>query len=309
MVNEAVCKTLDYSRGELLGHSFERIIDSEGHSAKPGTRNVESAFKTKDGRSIPVLVSCSAVLDQDGQIDGLVIVAQDITEIKTAERSLRKSQKRLRALMERLVSAQEDERQKVARDLHDGMLQLVIAAELQLSAFRRKLNKQDDDSEMEKLNDGIERLGEAVKEGRRLINNLRPPTLDKFGLVQSIRQEVARSARELECDFEFNSSVENTPLTRAVETTAFRICQEALSNIRKYAEPNKIFVYLNVSHSQLVITVEDDGRGFDPDAVEPGVGLHSMRERSELLRGSLKIESRLERGTKVTSILPLEQTT
>lgn len=306
MVNEAVCTTLGYQREELLGQPFSIIMAPDSEPTQPGTHNVEALFQSKQGRSIPVLVSCSAVQAPSGEVDGLVIVGQDITDLKKAERSVLRSRERLRSLMERLVSAQEDERQKVARDLHDGMLQLVIAAELQLSAFRRKMKKKTEAKELEKLVDGIDRLGEAVKEGRRLINNLRPPTLDKFGLIQSLKQEVTKLARELDCQFEFQSTVEDIEVPRAIETTAFRVCQEALSNIRKYAHPKHVSVFVNVTHAQMMITVEDDGVGFDPEEVEKGVGLESMRERTELQRGRFEVESAPDGGTKITSLLPLE---
>ena len=309
MVNEALCSTLEYQRAELLGKPVSLILPSEDAEAQVGIKNLESTFQTSSGVAVPVLLSCSAVKDGQGKVEGLVIVAQDITERKLAERSLMASEKRLRTLMERLVSAQEDERQKVARDLHDGMLQLVIAAEMQLTTFRKKVLEETPHAGDARLQTGIECLSEAVKEGRRLINNLRPPTLDKFGLVQSLRQEVSKLAREMNCEFEFAYEIGQTIVSTAIETSVFRICQEALNNIRKHGQPKTLSVHLQVTQGNLVLTVEDDGGGFEPDSPEfrGGLGLHSMRERAELHGGSFELQARPQEGTKITAVLPLEE--
>ena len=305
MINDAVCTTLGYKRGELLGTSYEALSASELTKLPPGTRNLETNFATKSGKLVPVLVSCSAVYKEDDTVEGLVVVAQDISERKETERSLRESEQRLRGLMERLVTAQEDERRNVARDLHDGMLQLVIAAEMQLTVMRKKL---DPEGEHSGLTQGTQYLSEAVKEGRRLIHNLRPPTLDKFGLVQSVRQEALKLSRELECEAVFQMDLGETELPGSLETTVFRICQEAMNNIRKYAKPQKIVIEMEIVERKLRVGIEDDGVGFDANdpAFESGVGLHSMRERAEMHGGELRHESEPGQGTKVTAILPLE---
>jgi PAS domain S-box-containing protein len=308
MVNDAVCSTLKYERGDLLGQPHETLLDSTLAELPHGTRNMETSFRTGSGESVPVLVSCSAIYgDSDDKLEGLVIVAQDISERKETERSLQASERRLRNLMERLQNAQEEERQKVARDLHDGMLQLVIAAEMQMTVVRKKI---DPDGEQPGLRQGIECLSEAVKEGRRLIQNLRPPSLDKFGLVQSVRQEALKLSRDLGCEAEFNFELDSaTELPSSLENAVFRICQEALNNIRKHAQPKKISILMKVTHGSLVVTVEDEGQGFDidDDSFVSGVGLHSMRERAELQGGHLEHQSQPGVGTKVTAVIPLKE--
>jgi PAS domain S-box-containing protein len=305
MVNDAVCSVLGYERGELLGLPHQALLDSDLSELPPGTKNMETGFRKRSGESVPVLVSSSAVYgESSNELEGLVIVAQDISERKETERSLQASEKRLRHLMERLQNAQEEERQKVARDLHDGMLQLVIAAEMQLTVFRKKI---DPKGEHPGLRQGIECLSEAVKEGRQLIQNLRPPSLDKFGLVQSVRQEGLKLSRELQCETEFNFELEEAEIPSSVENAVFRICQEALNNIRKHAHPKKVSILIKVTHGSLVVTVEDDGEGFDmeSDSFERGVGLDSMSERAELQGGYLKHQSQSGQGTRVTAVIPL----
>jgi len=305
MINDAVCSTLGYSREELLGTHYEKLASSQHTQLPPGTRNLETSFLSKSGNLIPVLVSCSAIYSEGDQIEGLVIVAQDISERKDTERSLKESEQRLRNLMERLVTAQEDERRTVARDLHDGMLQLVIASEMQLAVVKKKIDPQ---GEHRGLVQGIEYLSEAVREGRRLIHNLRPPALDKFGLVQSVRQDAIKLSRELECKAEFDIDIDDVDLPASLETSAFRICQEAMNNIRKYADPKVIGITLKMLDKKLMVKIKDDGKGFDKGepGFESGVGLHSMRERAEMHGGELKLESHPGKGTAVTAIIPLQ---
>ena len=306
MVNDAVCSTLGYKRGQLLGTSYEALSASKLTKLPPGTKNLETNFVTSSGSQVPVIVSCSAVYKEDDTIEGLVVVAQDISERKETERSLRESEQRLRGLMERLVTAQEDERRHVARDLHDGMLQLVIAAEMQLTVIKKKI---DPEGEHTGLSQGTQYLSEAVKEGRRLIHNLRPPALDKFGLVQSVRQEAIKLARELECETDFEMELGDMELPGSLETTTFRICQEAMNNIRKYAKPSRIRIEMKALEGKLWVTVEDDGVGFDIEkpSFQSGVGMESMKERAEMHGGELIHRSAPGEGTKVTAVLPLEE--
>jgi len=306
MVNDAVCSTLGYNRGQLLGTSYEALTASKLTKLHPGTKNLETNFITHSGAQVPMIVSCSAVYKEDDTIEGLVVVAQDISERKETERSLRESEQRLRGLMERLVTAQEDERRHVARDLHDGMLQLVIAAEMQLTVVKKKI---DPEGEHTGLSQGTRYLSEAVKEGRRLIHNLRPPALDKFGLVQSVRQEAIKLARELECETDFEMELGDIELPGSLETTAFRICQEAMNNIRKYAQPSRIRIEMKAVKGKLWVTVEDDGVGFDIEnpSFQSGVGMESMKERAEMHGGELIHRSAPGEGTRVTAVLPLEE--
>lgn len=300
-VNEAVCRTLGYDSEELLGEPMTTILgSSDGDEAASGTRNVEVDYVTKSGQLVPMLVSCSAVFHDDGSVNGMVVIAQDISERKAVEEALRASEARLRLLMERLVTAQEEERRKAARDLHDGMLQLVIAAELQLTAFRKTAKGLPND---EMLASGVARLKESVQEGRRLINNLRPPTLDQFGLSMSLRQEVEKLGRELGCEVSFKTNLSEA-VPAAMETTLFRIAQEAMNNIRKHAKPEFVNISLLRDGSDLEMEVADRGVGFNMLKVKKGVGLGSMQERAELLGGSCEVSSEIEGGTRVFVCLP-----
>ena len=305
-VNESLCDSLGYEKGELLGTSLSKIITKDEALNSPEFRG-EATLRTKSGRQVDVILSRSIVNDDQGQLNGLVVVAQDISQLKRAEERLRKSQRRLKSLLEKLVTTQEDERKRVARELHDGMLQAVIAAELQFKSYLRRGQKKGDLPNPQKLEAGIECLSEAVSEGRRLIHDLRPPTLDKFGLVDSVKHELDKLGRDMSCPIRVSCRNEAEEIPQSLENAVYRICQEACNNIRKHSKPTEIQAELIIDTEVLTLTVSDNGSGFDTSVNKPdGIGMKSMRERAELHGGSLSVESTVGQGTTITAILPLQ---
>ena len=305
-VNESLCESLGYDKGELLGTSLSKIITKDEALNSPEFRG-EATLRTKQGRTLEVLLSRSIVNDDQGRLNGLVVVAQDISQLKRAEDRLRKSQRRLKTLLEKLVTTQEDERKRVARELHDGMLQAVIAAELQFKSYLRRGQKKGDLPNPQKLEAGIECLSEAVSEGRRLIHDLRPPTLDKFGLVDSVKHELDKLGRDISCPTKVSCRNEAEEIPQSLENAVYRICQEACNNIRKHSEPTEINAELLIDPEVLTLTVSDNGSGFDTSVSKPdGIGMKSMRERAELHGGSLTVESTVGQGTTIKAVLPLQ---
>jgi len=217
--------------------------------------------------------------------------------------------KRQRALVAGLISAQEEERRAVAYDLHDGLTQYVMAAQMHLEAFRRVRAEED-------LETGLKYLKDAVVESRRLVNGLRSLALDDMGLAgaleQLVQEERTRAGWE-EATFVHNVGGERfaTPLSTAV----YRVAQEALTNARKHAEARRVQVSLLLepapppaSGDWLVLAVRDDGKGFEPaktHADDKHIGLHGMMERVRLLEGKLRIESTLGKGARLQARLPI----
>lgn len=217
--------------------------------------------------------------------------------------------KRQRALVAGLITAQEEERRAVAYDLHDGLTQYVMAAQMHLEAFRRVRAEED-------LETGLKYLKDAVVESRRLVNGLRSLALDDMGLAgaleQLVQEERTRAGWE-EATFVHNVGGERfaTPLSTAV----YRVAQEALTNARKHAEARRVQVSLLLepapppaSGDWLVLAVRDDGKGFEPGkthADDKHIGLHGMMERVRLLEGKLRIESTLGRGARLQARLPI----
>ena len=209
---------------------------------------------------------------------------------------------------ERLVEAREEERRRLRRDLHDGLGPQLSSQALTIDAVRR-LMRRDPDAAEELLLDLKADAQDAVSDIRRLVYGLRPPALDDLGLLGALRESAAQySAKGLSV---LVKAPENLPpLSAAVEVAAYRIAQEALTNVVRHAEATTCTVSLAVDEASVLhLEVCDNGRGIpDPQensSVGAGVGLTSMRERTSELGGSLLVEPRPEGGTRVYARLPL----
>lgn len=215
---------------------------------------------------------------------------------------LRTSLENLSHSRERLVSAQEEERRRIQRDLHDGLGPILASIRLRLEACL------DEAQEMNiPLTGELERLyglvGQATGDIRRLVYDLRPPVLDQLGLVPAIQQHVARFSREtgLDTSFEFG---EDLDIPAAAEVALLRIVQEALHNVEKHACASTVEVRLQRSDEALLLTVRDDGVGLST-ALPGGTGIASMRERAEVLGGTVHMMGDPGIGTEVRVRIPV----
>jgi signal transduction histidine kinase len=211
---------------------------------------------------------------------------------------------------ERLVEAREEERRRLRRDLHDGLGPQLSSQALTIDAVRA-LMKRDPEAAEELLLDLKAQAQDAVSDIRRLVYGLRPPALDDLGLLGALRESAAQyGAKGLSVSVEAPESL--PPLSAAVEVAAYRIAQEALTNVARHAGANTCTVSLAIDEaSALCLEVRDDGRGIpDPQensSVRAGVGLMSMRERASELGGSLVVEPLPEGGTRARARLPLPE--
>jgi signal transduction histidine kinase len=194
----------------------------------------------------------------------------------------------LARLSAKLLTAQEEERRRIARRIHDEVGQILAAARWALAAGEKE--------EAEKL------LAQGIEALRDLARELRPPLLDEAGLAPALRKLLANfSASGITVDAE----IEEARYPELVETVAFRVIQEALENVRRHAQARRVFLRVEEEEGWLLGEVRDDGKGFDPERTSPGLGLSGMREWVELLGGKLSIESQPGRGTRVSFRLPL----
>jgi signal transduction histidine kinase len=210
----------------------------------------------------------------------------------------------LQVSRERLVAAREEERRRLRRDLHDGLGPQLASLSMKAEAARDLLPLDPSRSEA-LLEDITARTQEAVTDVRRLVYGLRPPALDDLGLLGALRTQAAHGDHN-GLSVTIEAPGELPPLPAAVEVAAYRICQEALTNVARHAGASNCLVRLAPDEEANVLRVEvaDDGQGIVEDR-SAGVGLHSMRERAEELGGSCVVESLPARGTSVRAILPL----
>jgi PAS domain S-box-containing protein len=223
---------------------------------------------------------------------------------------LAEHERQLQELVGKLVTAQEEERRRVAYEVHDGLAQTAAAAyqHLQNALAARPPGTRGRDQEG--LDQALELIRQTVEEARIVVADLRPTVLDDFGLAHALRLQVeALSSEGIQTGYEEELGRER--LAAEVETTLFRVAQEALTNVRKHAQTERVRVALERQGQTVRLQVRDWGRGFSPseetDGAGPGekVGLSSMRERVALLGGRFEIHSEPGAGTSVVAEIPL----
>jgi signal transduction histidine kinase len=243
--------------------------------------------------------------DRGGRDTGRVVVLRDVTERHRAHERLVRLDERRRWLLSRVVWAQEEERRRIAGEVHDDAIQTIAAARLLLSAFREQLNDPD---QRQLLANAETAVSASLRRLQTLVFDLRPAELDDDGLSAALREYLAETAGQGGFEAELRDDLEQEPPAEA-RVIAYRICQEALTNVRMHARATRVEVRLEEARGGLLVTVTDDGAGFDPDRVRasprPGhVGLTSMQERATMVEGWFRVDSRPRRGTQVQFWLP-----
>ncbi|MGI8909830.1 MAG: PAS domain S-box protein [Rubrobacteraceae bacterium] len=223
---------------------------------------------------------------------------------------LAERERQLKDLVGRLITAQEEERRHVAYEVHDGLAQIAVAAYQHLQAFVAR-HPSETPGENEMLDRSIELIRQTVEEARRVIADLRPTALDDFGLATAVRLQV-EALRDEGWRIEYRSEIGDERLPMEMETALYRVAQEALTNVRKHAQTTLVHIELERLDDAIRLRVRDQGKGFDPAVSSNGgpgerVGLSSMRERVELVDGTLKIDSQEGAGSCVTALVPLPE--
>ena len=194
--------------------------------------------------------------------------------------------------------------------MHDGLAQTIVSADQHLQTYQELVRQGAPQAEAT-LERGLRALGRAIAESRRVISHLRPPGLDDFGLIPALEEYLGELRAETGWRIALIDRLGRQKLSPAVETTVYRIVQEAVGNARKYAQPERIRVFLTAQDGQLIVEVRDWGKGFDPTQIDrPGrsghrIGLISMQERARLIGGSCQVESAPQHGTRVRVTIPL----
>ena len=211
----------------------------------------------------------------------------------------------LREQFAQVTAAQEEERQRIARELHDGLLPALASLNIRLHTVGKRLQREE-----HPLADEVTELAEQAQDNsrdiRRLVHDLRPVALDELGLVPALRQHLARCEQEHGLAVELVAD-EGERLPAPMETALFRIVQEAVNNVLRHAQAQHVSVVLKRDVDQVRVQIVDDGQGFDIQLPRSGrhVGLWSMRERVEQLGGQLEVHSAPGQGTTVIAIVPL----
>jgi signal transduction histidine kinase len=263
----------------------------------------DNALLRPDGSTSYTHVNLVPDHDDQGQVVGFYVMVKDITQQKLAELEAENE----RVLLRNLLHLQERERQTVSHDIHDGIVQYIVGAQMQVEACEATLDP-GDHATAAKLTLASEHLRAAVREGRRLISCLRPPIIDESGLVAAIEHLMGDLARQEGLRVDFDHVGVNRPLPPHLETALFRIVQEALTNVARHSDAKYALVELEGKSDQIIADICDNGRGFDRAAVPADrFGLRGIEERARLFGGHSQIDSAPGRGTRIHVELPCEE--
>jgi two-component system NarL family sensor kinase len=243
-------------------------------------------------------------------IAGAAVIAACALVLNVSESRI--ADAKLKQLAQRVVESQEQERARLSRELHDGINQMMVSAKLILeSALARFERGATRVPEAERaLATGVARLGDTLREVRRISHAVRPAMLDDLGLAAALEQLVGELGAEsgIAIDYAHHAHDGAWPLPAAVNTALFRIAQEALNNVVRHAHATRVAVTLDVAAHAVSLTIADNGAGFDAARTQAeargGIGLRNMRERLDALGGTLTIASQVGR-TSVAAYVPL----
>jgi signal transduction histidine kinase len=230
--------------------------------------------------------------------------------VKQRTGQLEQRDKERDVLLNKVISAQEDERTRIARDLHDQIGQTLTGLVMQIGGAQARLAN-DPETVKEQLITLGESASGAVEEVRRMMSDLRPSILDDMGLESAVGWYTETHLERQGITVVLDLQREKVPLSPNVEISAFRVCQEAITNVIKHANAKRVHISLDYNNGSLNGTIQDDGSGFELSTTQPGadggwaVGILGMTERVNLLGGSLTIESNPDSGTAVKFEIPL----
>jgi PAS domain S-box-containing protein len=247
------------------------------------------------------------VRDESGEVVRFAGIAEDITASKCAEKELQQVNEQLRVLSRRLFHVRDEERRHLARELHDEIGQTLTAAKINLDSIGRSVAS----DQTSRLNETITILDKLLRQVRQISLDLHPSMLDDLGLAPALRSLLDQQARRAGWRAQFSAVEPLANIKRGIQTTGFRIAQEAITNILRHANAGFVSVHLRTETGELRMKIVDDGRGFDLAEIEGhtypdgGFGLMGMRERAASVGGRVQIVSSPSTGTTVEVSLPL----
>ena len=299
--------------GRIHPEDRDRVKGSfESFFSKQEQFDLEYRIQRKDGDWIWVHDRAGIVEEKNGSPYAYGVFS-DITDRRQAEEALQLRTKQLQQLARQIVSAQEDERKRVALELHDELGQALTAIDFDIAAMEEALTPRLDPVVEQRLTRVKSLLSDVDERVSAMALNLRPPMLDDLGLIPALRWYVGRYADRVDVEVDLEAGGLSERLPQETETVLYRIVQEALTNVAKHAQASRVSIHLECGVSSVTVTIRDDGLGFDTEGVadlqpsRQGIGLLGMQERAASLGGGLSIESRPGEGTRLTIEVPLRE--
>ncbi|HYH08767.1 MAG TPA: ATP-binding protein [Thermoanaerobaculia bacterium] len=290
-----------------LGRTVGDVLGPKGASVAALMQRVlhgSTERYTYDYHGLVFDVRVEPLRDEQGAIRGTVAVGFDTTERHRAEEALRASREELRELAARINVIEENERRRIAREIHDDMGQRLTTLRFEVDLLRRELGGAGA-ARVAAIHQLLDETGDAV---RRIASDLRPTLLDDFGLRAAIENELASLRRQTGIAGELVLPDREPPLHRNALTALYRIVQAALTNVARHAEASRVTIAMTIGNDAVRLEITDDGRGITAsEAGQPGThGLLGMRERALAFGGDLAVEPAAGGGTRLTVRLPLD---
>jgi PAS domain S-box-containing protein len=322
-VNQRLCELTGYDEETLLGRSSREIFPPDGDRrwmgerhfrqlSEAGSATMEAWVRRSNGQLVPTLLS-SAPIDVTNPERGVTLTVQDITHRKRTERQTERLLAENRALAKRNMEIQEAERKAIAQELHDELGQGLTAIRADAEAIIAKIG--DRDPTIVESARAIAHVSERVYEtAHAIMRSMRPPLLDEAGLATSLGMTVGEWQRghpEVRCDIAVEGDIDD--LSDTTNVTAYRLVQEALTNIAKYAGADRVNITLErvpangERPDSVLLRIEDDGKGFDPTDTMDGLGVLGMRERVLAANGRFALRTSPGRGVTISAELPIRQ--
>jgi len=290
---------------ETLGHGWGGAVHPDDlpgvmakwqESVRTGGRYVnELRLVRPDGVVRYVMAGSAPVRDDGGRPGGFIGTVLDVTEYRQARLALEDREQLLRSLLD----VQEQEKQLLCHEFHDGLIQYAVASKMVLEGLRETGLPEPAVAAVDSV---IDCLAKGIEDGRRVIRGIRPAALDDLGLRAAL-EELAVDLRDAGIDVQAEFAAAIDAVSRPLQTTIYRVVQESLNNVRRHSGSDRVDVSVRRSGERIELSVIDRGRGFDPATIN-GFGLIGMRERVRLLGGECRIETTLGGGTKVFVSLP-----
>ncbi|MBL6764186.1 MAG: response regulator [Verrucomicrobiae bacterium] len=311
----------------------------EDAAARHTPMRCECRLRDAGGNIRWIISTASAELDGDGILGGYIGAIIDITERKTAEEALsalnqtlekrvadrtarlartndillneiherKRAEEALKQLPHRILEAQENERRRIARELHDGVSQILASVRFRCQMLTDRLGPDFDPSVMTELSATHGHLEAALREVRNISHDLRPSELDDLGLIPAIRSLTDHFRLRTGLTLKISAPKLRKRLPPEIELAAYRILQESLTNIERHARAGLVEIAVEKKRGSLTLTVRDDGCGFGPNTAgkSAGLGLVNMRERADFINGTVAIRSAPQDGTTIELYIPL----
>ena len=320
--NRGMQELLGYNRDEIVGHSGAVVFNTPvafkkelARAKRSGESIAEHLNIRKDGSEVRVHDTTTSLRNLEGRLIGFAKVVRHIDSSNDGKDNiaaieLAKALARIQVEVEhrqrleaQLLTAVEQERERLGRDLHDDLSQRLAGAALMTRTLAKEL-KGRSAADREKARALGDLLAEATSVARNLSRGLHPITITAYGLPKALEELAARVPQNVRFSWPSSKKLDLDP---SVALHVYRIAEEAVGNAVRHAKANKVTIEMHITPGRkIALTITDDGIGFRRGAAE-GMGLQNMRYRARVIRGTLKIASAPQRGTVVTCILPIQQ--